>query len=160
MPSDVPPATPQRLWVSGRPLLRPDAANEPYSSRATAAGPDHGTEDGAGCRLGVWPRAARYAKYDNFKFRNYALEWLGPTGKSRPPVERPRTQTPHCGREDLPMNLADKTVLVTGSTDGVGRLVAQRLAQAGAHVLLHGRNREKGQRTLADIRAATGSDKL
>jgi NAD(P)-dependent dehydrogenase (short-subunit alcohol dehydrogenase family) len=58
------------------------------------------------------------------------------------------------------MNLADKTVLVTGSTDGVGKLVAQRLAQAGAHVLLHGRNREKGQRTLTDIRAATGSDRL
>jgi len=58
------------------------------------------------------------------------------------------------------MNLADKTVLITGSTDGVGKLVAQRLAQAGAHVLLHGRSREKGQRTLADIRAATGSDRL
>ena len=58
------------------------------------------------------------------------------------------------------MNLADKTVLVTGSTDGVGTLVAQRLAQAGAHVLLHGRSREKGQRTLAEIRAATGSDRL
>ena len=58
------------------------------------------------------------------------------------------------------MDLADKTVLITGSTDGVGRLVAQRLAQAGAHVLLHGRNREKGQRALADIREATGSDKL
>jgi NAD(P)-dependent dehydrogenase (short-subunit alcohol dehydrogenase family) len=58
------------------------------------------------------------------------------------------------------MNLADKTVLITGSTDGVGKLVAQRLAQAGAHVLLHGRNREKGRRALADIRAATGSDRL
>jgi NAD(P)-dependent dehydrogenase (short-subunit alcohol dehydrogenase family) len=58
------------------------------------------------------------------------------------------------------MNLADKTVLVTGSTDGVGKLVAQRLAQAGAHVLLHGRSRDKGLRTLAEIRAATGSDRL
>jgi len=58
------------------------------------------------------------------------------------------------------MNLADKTVLITGSTDGVGKLVAQRLAQAGAHVLVHGRSREKGRRTLADIRAATGSDRL
>jgi NAD(P)-dependent dehydrogenase (short-subunit alcohol dehydrogenase family) len=58
------------------------------------------------------------------------------------------------------MDLADKTVLITGSTDGVGKLVAQRLAKAGAHVLLHGRNREKGQRTLAEIRAATGSDRL
>jgi NAD(P)-dependent dehydrogenase (short-subunit alcohol dehydrogenase family) len=58
------------------------------------------------------------------------------------------------------MDLADKTVLITGSTDGVGKLVAQRLAKAGAHVLLHGRSREKGQRTLAEIRAATGSDRL
>jgi NAD(P)-dependent dehydrogenase (short-subunit alcohol dehydrogenase family) len=58
------------------------------------------------------------------------------------------------------MDLADKTVLITGSTDGVGKLVAQRLAKAGAHVLLHGRSREKGQRTLAEIRAATGSDRF
>jgi NADPH:quinone reductase-like Zn-dependent oxidoreductase len=58
------------------------------------------------------------------------------------------------------MNLAEMTVLVTGSTDGVGKLVAQRLAQAGAHVLLHGRSREKGQRVLAEIRAASGSERL
>src|SRR5262249_49807156 len=58
------------------------------------------------------------------------------------------------------MTQGGKTVLVTGSTDGVGKLVAQRLAQSDAHVLLHGRDREKGQRTLAEIRAATGSDKL
>lgn len=58
------------------------------------------------------------------------------------------------------MTLADKTVLVTGATDGVGKLVAQRLAQAGAHVLLHGRNRDKGQRVLAELQAATGSDRL
>jgi len=58
------------------------------------------------------------------------------------------------------MDLGNKTVLITGSTDGVGKLVAQRLAQAGAHVLLHGRNREKGRRALADIRAATASDRL
>ena len=61
------------------------------------------------------------------------------------------------------MDLADKTVLITGSTDGVGKLVAQRLAKAGAHVLLHGRSREKGQRTLAEFArrpAATGSSSI
>jgi len=36
------------------------------------------------------------------------------------------------------MNLKSKTVLVTGSTDGVGRLVAHRLADQGARVLSMG----------------------
>lgn len=58
------------------------------------------------------------------------------------------------------MKVADKIVLITGSTDGVGKLVALRLAQAGARVLLHGRSREKGERVVAEIRAATASDKL
>jgi NAD(P)-dependent dehydrogenase (short-subunit alcohol dehydrogenase family) len=58
------------------------------------------------------------------------------------------------------MNVADKIVLITGSTDGVGKLVALRLAQAGAYVLLHGRSKEKGERVLAEVRAATASGKL
>jgi hypothetical protein len=37
-------------------------------------------------------------------------------------------------------NLTGITALVTGSTDGVGRLVARKLGQAGARVLVHGRN--------------------
>jgi NAD(P)-dependent dehydrogenase (short-subunit alcohol dehydrogenase family) len=42
-----------------------------------------------------------------------------------------------------------KTVLVTGSTDGVGRYVAARLAAAGAKVLIHGRDKARAK-TLAD----------
>jgi NAD(P)-dependent dehydrogenase (short-subunit alcohol dehydrogenase family) len=42
-----------------------------------------------------------------------------------------------------------KTVLITGSTDGVGRYVAAKLAAAGAHVLIHGRD-EARAKTLAD----------
>src|ERR1700753_1613727 len=38
------------------------------------------------------------------------------------------------------MNMAGKTVLITGSTDGVGRYVAAKLAAAGAHALIHGRD--------------------
>jgi NAD(P)-dependent dehydrogenase (short-subunit alcohol dehydrogenase family) len=49
------------------------------------------------------------------------------------------------------IRLNGKTALVTGSTDGVGRLVARRLGRAGARVLVHGRNRERGERAVADI---------
>jgi hypothetical protein len=37
------------------------------------------------------------------------------------------------------MALAGRTVLVTGSTDGIGRYTAMKLAQSGAKVLVHGR---------------------
>ena len=52
------------------------------------------------------------------------------------------------------MNLESQTVLITGSTDGVGRLVARRLADQGARVLVHGRDRLRGQRLVDDIEAA------
>lgn len=58
------------------------------------------------------------------------------------------------------MDIAGKTVLITGSTDGVGKLVARRLAEAGARVLVHGRSVERGEGTLAEIREATGSQQL
>jgi NAD(P)-dependent dehydrogenase (short-subunit alcohol dehydrogenase family) len=47
------------------------------------------------------------------------------------------------------MKMAGKTVLATGSTDGVGRYVAARLAAAGAKVLIHGRDSARAE-TLAD----------
>lgn len=37
------------------------------------------------------------------------------------------------------MQLTDKTVLVTGSTRGIGLAVAKRMSQSGARVILHGR---------------------
>ena len=53
--------------------------------------------------------------------------------------------------------LSGKTALVTGSTDGVGRLVARKLGQAGARVLVHGRDAERGNRVVADIEASGGA---
>ena len=58
------------------------------------------------------------------------------------------------------MSLAGKTILVTGATDGLGKLVAHRLAADGATVLLHGRDQAKGEAVLAEIRAATGNPEL
>jgi NAD(P)-dependent dehydrogenase (short-subunit alcohol dehydrogenase family) len=54
----------------------------------------------------------------------------------------------------------DPTVLVTGATDGLGRRVAGELAGAGATVLVHGRDRGRLQRTLEEIRDATGNERL
>jgi NAD(P)-dependent dehydrogenase (short-subunit alcohol dehydrogenase family) len=54
----------------------------------------------------------------------------------------------------------DTTVLVTGSTDGLGRALALELAAAGATVLLHGRDPAKGDATMREIREQTGSDRL
>ena len=53
--------------------------------------------------------------------------------------------------------LSAKTALVTGSTDRVGRLVARKLGQAGACVLVHGHDAERGARAVADIEASGGS---
>jgi NAD(P)-dependent dehydrogenase (short-subunit alcohol dehydrogenase family) len=47
------------------------------------------------------------------------------------------------------MKMDGKTALITGSTDGVGRYVAAKLAASGAKVLIHGRDKERA-RTLID----------
>jgi NAD(P)-dependent dehydrogenase (short-subunit alcohol dehydrogenase family) len=54
------------------------------------------------------------------------------------------------------MALAGKTALVTGSTDGVGRYVARKLAESGMWVLIHGRDRARAEQVRAEIVAAGG----
>ncbi len=44
-----------------------------------------------------------------------------------------------------------QVILVTGSTGGLGREIARRLASRGAHVIVHGRNRERGMSLVAEI---------
>ena len=58
------------------------------------------------------------------------------------------------------MDLKDKTILATGSTDGVGRVVAQRLGAAGARVLVHGRDAARGKAAVAEIEAAGANSVL
>jgi len=53
--------------------------------------------------------------------------------------------------------LEGKTALVTGSTDGVGRVVAQQLGKMGVRVLVHGRDQTRGERVFGDIRAGGGT---
>ncbi len=54
-----------------------------------------------------------------------------------------------------------RIALVTGSTDGLGREVARRLAAEGAHVIVHGRNAERGKAVVDEIaKAGKGSAKF
>jgi len=46
-----------------------------------------------------------------------------------------------------------KTVLITGATDGVGRVVAKRLAADGWRVLAHGRDDERGRSLVRETGA-------
>jgi NAD(P)-dependent dehydrogenase (short-subunit alcohol dehydrogenase family) len=57
-------------------------------------------------------------------------------------------------------SLAERTVLITGATDGLGERVATDLAGKGATLLLHGRDPDKGRRVLAKIREQSGNDRL
>lgn len=48
------------------------------------------------------------------------------------------------------------TALITGGTSGIGRATAMKLAKLGIHVVVVGRNVERGKNTVEEIRAAGG----
>jgi NAD(P)-dependent dehydrogenase (short-subunit alcohol dehydrogenase family) len=52
---------------------------------------------------------------------------------------------------------ASKTALITGATDGVGRVVARRLAADGWRILAHGRSAERGHSLVREIEDAGGA---
>ncbi|KAA0929766.1 SDR family NAD(P)-dependent oxidoreductase [Streptomyces apricus] len=52
--------------------------------------------------------------------------------------------------------LGGRTALITGSTSNIGRAIAEAFAAEGAHVVVSGRNRERGERVAGGIRAAGG----
>jgi len=53
-------------------------------------------------------------------------------------------------------SLEGKIALVTGATNGIGRVTARELARGGARVLLVARDRARGEATAAEIREASG----
>ncbi|MDP2269682.1 MAG: SDR family oxidoreductase [Archangium sp.] len=57
-------------------------------------------------------------------------------------------------------DLQGKTVLVTGATAGIGRETALGVAKLGAHVVLVGRNPEKTQRVVDELKAATHNQNI
>ncbi len=54
----------------------------------------------------------------------------------------------------------NKTIIVTGATDGIGLEAATKIAALGNRVGLVGRNPEKGAKAIERITSLTGNDKL
>ncbi|MEU4236542.1 SDR family oxidoreductase [Actinoplanes sp. NPDC026619] len=54
-------------------------------------------------------------------------------------------------------SLNGRTALVTGSTDGIGAAIARTLADAGAHVVVSGRDSARGEKVVAGIAERGGS---
>jgi NAD(P)-dependent dehydrogenase (short-subunit alcohol dehydrogenase family) len=57
-------------------------------------------------------------------------------------------------------DVEQQTILITGATDGLGRALAERLAEAGAALLVHGRSEERGRATVEALREVTGNERL
>jgi NAD(P)-dependent dehydrogenase (short-subunit alcohol dehydrogenase family) len=53
--------------------------------------------------------------------------------------------------------MLDKIILITGSTDGIGKETARQLAQLGATVIVHGRRADRCEAIRDEVRAATGN---
>jgi NAD(P)-dependent dehydrogenase (short-subunit alcohol dehydrogenase family) len=56
--------------------------------------------------------------------------------------------------------MKDKVVLITGSTDGIGKQTACGLAEMGAVVLVHARNADRGKQALASLTRAVPDGKF
>ncbi len=52
------------------------------------------------------------------------------------------------------------TILITGSTDGIGFEAAKRLALGGHHLILHGRNPAKLDHSVAELEKLVGAGKV
>ncbi len=53
--------------------------------------------------------------------------------------------------------IKDQTILITGSTDGIGKLAALKIARQKAHILIHGRSEAKVKRVVNEIREESGN---
>lgn len=58
------------------------------------------------------------------------------------------------------MDLKGKVILLTGATDGIGKAAARNFAMRGASLTIVGRNKEKTERVLAELRSESANPNL
>lgn len=51
--------------------------------------------------------------------------------------------------------MKDKVILITGSTDGIGKEAAIKFVEMGVHVIIHGRNQKKAEMIMNEIEKKT-----
>jgi short-subunit dehydrogenase len=56
----------------------------------------------------------------------------------------------------MAITLKNKRILVTGSTDGLGRLLAIELAKKGSNLIIHGKSQEKVSKVLEELKTIGG----
>src|SRR5690606_21880069 len=97
--------------------------------------------------------------YGIFSRRTVLLASVGAAlAAARPAFAQRRgsAEASQSGNSAAEVDMTGKIALVTGSTDGLGRAVANRLGTLGATVLVHGRNRERGAEVVREVEAAGG----
>lgn len=56
--------------------------------------------------------------------------------------------------------MLDKTVLITGATNGIGKATARAIAAAGATLVIHGRDRSRAEAVCEEIRAESRNENI
>ena len=56
--------------------------------------------------------------------------------------------------------MGGKVILITGGTSGIGRAAATALAAMGAEVVVTGRDRDRGEAAVEEIRRDSGNESV